>query len=118
MRVEGDDGRLRPGLEDGLDHAPVPEVDAVEGAEGHCPRPWAELRGRTRDLQASRPNASSGGMIRFGSASATSNGPTWVLRSVTQWPPRASATDRTYAPELRSIESSASGSSYFSSSSS
>ena len=110
--IEGDDGRLGAGRERGLDDPPVAEVDAVERPERDGPRAAAQLRRCPRDLHASSAaSASSAGMIRSGSASATSKGPTWVRLRLTQWPPRASATARTYPPELRRIARRATGSS-------
>ena len=46
MRVERDDRRLGPGLEQRLDHAPVAQVHAVERPERDRPRPPLELPGR------------------------------------------------------------------------
>ncbi len=95
MRVEREDGRLGPGIAERLDDAPVPEMDAVEGPERERPRPRIEFAGPARDLHGSAASASAGSMIRSGSESATSKGPTLVLRRLTQWPPSASATART-----------------------
>src|SRR5918996_6452735 len=101
VRVEGDDGvRL-------LEHAPVAEVDAVEGADG-------ERLGHIHNLAS----ASSTGITRCSSASSTEKGPTSVRRRETQWPPRASAIARTYVPEETSRSSSATPPAYPSSSSS
>ena len=94
MRVEGDDRRPPAGGERRVEHAPVPEVDAVEGAEGSRPR----LRLGPSDLPGdlhSRASAASAGRSRAGSASSTRNGPTSVRRSVVQWPPSAVAIART-----------------------
>ena len=106
VRVERD-GRRRESVarvERGLEHAPVPAVDAVEGAERDRPRPLLELASDPRHRH-SRASASSGGTIRSSSASSTENGPTSVRRSVAQCPPSASAIERTYVPELTSRSS-------------
>ena len=95
MRVEREDRRLGPGVEERLDDAAVPEMNAVEGPERDRPRTRIELAGPARDLHESSARASAGSMIRSGSASATSKGPTLVLRRLMQWPPSASAIART-----------------------
>ena len=101
MRVEGDDRRRRPGGERGVEHPPVPEVDAVEGPERDRPRLRLELArtpaGRRSQPRRAPPPAVSS---RSGSASSTPNGPTSVRRSVAQCPPSAVAIARTYVPEL------------------
>ena len=43
VRIERDDRRLRPCVEQRLDHAAVPEMDAVEGPERHGARAMAQL---------------------------------------------------------------------------
>src|SRR5512133_2794084 len=83
VRIECDDGRLRSGGEQGLDHATVAEVHAVESSERDCARLGAELGRRVRDLHASAESASAGGIIRSGSAWAMSKGPTCVLLKLT-----------------------------------
>src|SRR4051812_37926691 len=107
MRLEGGAGRRQTRGGRGLEHAPVADVDAVEGPDRDRTRALLELRGRPCDLHgplrpAGRPtraSASSGGIIRSGSASSTRKGPTSVRRSVRQWPPSAVAIARTYVPE-------------------
>ena len=43
VRIERDDRRLRPCVEQRLDHAAVPEMNPVEGSERHCARTMAQL---------------------------------------------------------------------------
>src|SRR4051794_2366276 len=112
MRVERDDGRdellLARGRARGVEHGPVPTVNAVERPDRDRARPPLQRVEAALDSHAapaSRASASSTGTIRSGSASSTENGPTSVLRSVRQWPPSASAIERTYVPELTSRSS-------------
>src|SRR3954471_7241757 len=103
VRLEGDDRRRETRGDRGLQHAPVPDVDAVERPDRDGARALLELRGGPRDLHAplrpagsaTRASASSGGIIRSASASSTRKGPTSVRRSVRQWPPSAVAIART-----------------------
>ena len=85
---------VSPGRARSLEHAAVPEVDAVERADRDRPAAGAELFRRGRDLHASLASASSLGITR-GPASSTENGPTSVRRRVRQWPPSAAAIART-----------------------
>ena len=43
VRIERDDRRLGPCVEQRLDHAAVPEMNPVEGPERHCARAMAQL---------------------------------------------------------------------------
>ncbi len=95
MRVERDDGRREPGCGDLGQYGSVTAVHAVEGADRDSARLLLDLLRAPRYLHASLASASSGGMIVSGSASPTSNGPISVRRSVRQWPPSASAIERT-----------------------
>ena len=104
MRIEADDGRLEPGRTHGVDDCQVPTVDAVEAADRDSTRHGRELGRVMRDPHESLASASSGGMIRSGSASSTENGPISVLRSATQWPPSASAIARMYVPDDVKLE--------------
>ena len=94
VRVEGDHRRRPSGGERGVEHAPVAEVDAVEGAERDRARLRLELIHLPGDVH-SRASASSAVSRRSGSASSTRNGPTSVRRNVLQWPPSAVAIART-----------------------
>ena len=99
VRVERDRGRSEPGRDDGREHRPVSSVDAVERADGDRAR--AALHAPpARARRSSEPcERLVGGRMRSGSASSTENGPISVRRSATQWPPSASAIERTYVPE-------------------
>ena len=116
--MEGDDGR-RGGLDRAPDDREVAEVDAVEGADRDGARPPLELLRPVRDLQAalSRLEREHARAHARGHARARvrrqarerlgrrqepllvclldRNGPTAVRRSVRQWPPSASAIERT-----------------------
>ena len=61
VRVERDDGRLGPRRERGFDHAPVPEVDAVEGPERDARGPASSSVGSPRDLHRSSAASASVG---------------------------------------------------------
>ena len=104
VRGERDDRRREPRRVHGVEHRAVAAVDAVEAPDRDRARLGLELLGRARDLhQPSLASASSGGMILSRSASSTENGPISVRRSVRQWPPSASASDRTYVPDDTSM---------------
>ena len=94
MRVEGDDRRPEAGVARGLDDPAMAQVHPVEGAQGYGAWRRLELGRGAGDLHSSA-NASSGGITRCSSASSILNGPTAVRLSDTQWPPRASARERT-----------------------
>ena len=94
MWPEGHDRRRPARGARGLEHVPVPDVDAVEAADRNRALAVRKLLDRAGDDQ-SRASASSGGMKRSGSASSTENGPISSLRRVRQCPPRASAIART-----------------------
>ena len=110
-----------------------PESIAAPSTE-RCPRctpsnvPIATARGRRSSCDGacailigsprSRGSASSSATIRSSSASSTRNGPTSVRRSAAQWPPRASAIERTYVPDPTRTSRRATPSSYSTSSSS
>ncbi len=83
MRVEGDDRRLETGLAHRLDDGEVAEMNTVERADRSGARQAIELAGIADDPHR-RASASSGAMMRSGSASSTWNGPISVRRSDTQ----------------------------------
>ena len=99
VRIEGDHGDGQPRRAGSLEHRAVPAMDAVEAPDRHRARAASELRRVAHDLHASLPSATSASMIRSGSASSTWNGPISVRLSEMQWPPSASAIERTYVPE-------------------
>jgi hypothetical protein len=72
MRVEGERGHRLARLERDLEHAPMPQVHAVERPDHNSAR------------HGSSASASSAGMIRSSSASSTQNGPTSVRRRARQ----------------------------------
>ena len=87
---------VEPGRARRREHGAMTAVHAVEAPDRD--RAWLALdllRSGDDVHVASLASASSGGMIRSGSASSTENGPISVRRSVTQWPPSASAIART-----------------------
>ena len=112
MRVERDDRRRSARCPGRLDHAPVAEVDAVEGADARPRAAGARALGdAVRDRSARRllavaaRSASVERLVRRIEPARVGrlrpeNGPTSVRRSVAQWPPSASAIARTYVPEL------------------
>src|SRR5581483_4316558 len=123
VRVERDNRRPRPRVHRRADDRPVADVEAVERADRDRARVAAEVGGVAPDLQGApsvsssttrprtpagtfatasagrRASASSTPSQRSGEASSTVNGPTADRRSETQWPPIASAIERTYVPE-------------------
>src|SRR5581483_11021913 len=121
VRVEGHRGRRRPRRHRRGHHGAVADVHAVERPDRDGARPALELLGATGDVHlpassastrsrtgagtrsaasaGSRASASATVSQRSGSASSTPNGPTAVRRSVTQCPPSAAASERTYVPE-------------------
>src|SRR5919201_1455260 len=96
---EGDHGHGRSCRLRRVEDTPMAQVDAVEAPDRDRTFPGTQLGRIVGDVH-SRASASSGGMSRSGSASSTENGPISVRRNDRQWPPRASATARTYVPEL------------------
>ena len=98
MRVERDHGRLEPGVDRRPEHRAMSAVDTVERPDRDRSRPPLELGRRMRDphrAAASLGSASSSGTTRCSSASSTRNGPISVRLRVEQWPPSASAIERT-----------------------
>src|SRR5262245_13220067 len=71
MWVERDDGRLEFRRMYGIEDGSVPAMDAVEAPDRDRAPPTLELRGISDDVHPSLARASSGGMIRSGSASST-----------------------------------------------
>src|SRR4249919_1459884 len=95
VRIERHDRRQEAGRAHRVDHGAMAAVHAVEAPDGGRTRRPRELRRRPRDAHSSLDSASSGSMIRSGSASSTRNGPISVRRRDAQWPPRTSAMART-----------------------
>ncbi len=95
MRIERDHRRDESRLAEGVEHRAMTPVHAVEAPDRHGPRGGLDLVGSGDDVHVSSlARASSGEMIRSGSASLTENGPISVRRSSMQWPPSASAIAR------------------------
>ena len=94
-----------PGRANRVDHGQVAPMDAVEAADGDRARQLLELGRVVDDPHTSLASASSGGMMRSGSASSIPNGPISVRRSDTQCPPRRSAIARMYVPDPTSRSS-------------
>ena len=98
MRVERQDRGAQAGVARRLEHAAVAAVDAVEGADRDRALGRLQLADVADDPHAPAPiraSAASGVTSFCSSASATENGPTSVRRSDAQWPPSASAIERT-----------------------
>ena len=98
VRVERQDRGTQAGVTRRLEHAAVAAVDAVEGADRDRALGRVQLADVADDPHAPAPiraSAASGVTSFWSSASATENGPTSVRRSDAQWPPSASAIERT-----------------------
>ena len=99
VRLERDHRRVEPRVDGRAQDGEMTAVDAVERADRDRARPTLELDGRVGDPHRapppSRGSASSSGSTTVSSASSTPNGPISVRRRLVQWPPSASAIERT-----------------------
>ena len=82
--IECDDRRLEARGLNRIQDGAMPPVDAVKAADRYSTAIWIELGREVSDLQSSLASATSGEMMRSGSASSTENGPISVRRSVRQ----------------------------------